>query len=244
MSGYKARAATARLIELDEAYHRMDVAETRKEHARLITAIEKESKPILNALDRNIPYLSALQMLSSQRGAVRKSVLASAGLPKWSKFLSGYAEKYGVSTKKITRMINEYRSKAAPHPIQRDQPKPQPLKLTARQTRQALQAIAVARDAFAAHNAGHSIEAYLKEWNRVAMDADALLRQLEDRRSCDPEMILTVETGERYIFALEEIAYSSERPLSDQQRASLRMRSEPWRRILRAVRGQQQEQAA
>ena len=80
----------------------MDAAALSREFKRLDSIVAKEGKNAKHSLERAIPHLSAIQMLTSQRGAMRKKVLAAARVPGWSDYLNKYSEGYGVSASTIS----------------------------------------------------------------------------------------------------------------------------------------------
>ena len=239
----KLTAAERRFITLDKSYHEMDAAALRREFTRLDGIAAKEGKNAKHALERAIPHLSAIQMLTSQRGTMRKRVLASAGVPGWSNYLTKYSENYGVSASTIKRRIVTYRGKSGAQPKpKKDDPPPPPPKLTAAQTRKAIKAITVAGDAFAAYKAGHAIEPFVQQWDKVAFTPEeqtAIIDMLEGNVDPDAELtrktIAIIKTGESYIRSLEEVVPWE--TLTAEQSFNLRGRSEPWAKLLRYVKG-------
>lgn len=237
------KAVIQRLINLDRSYHEMDAAALSREFKRLDSIAAKEGKNAKHALERAIPHLSAIQMLTSQRGAMRKQVLASAGVPGWSDYLNKYSDNYGVSASTIKRRIVAYRGKSGAQPKpKRDAPPPPPAKLTPAQTRKAIKAITVAGDAFAAYKAGHAIEPFVQQWDKVAFTPEeqtAIVDMLEGDVDPDAELnqkiVAIVKTGESYIRALEEVVPWE--TLTAEQSLNLRGRSEPWAKLLRYVKG-------
>lgn len=241
----KLSAAERRFIALDKSYHKMDAAALNREFKRLDTIAMKEGKNAKHALERAIPHLSALQMLTSQRGAMRKKALADAKVPSWSDYLTKYAEGYGVSASTIKRRIAAYRGKsgAQPKPKKNDPPSPPP-KLTTAQTRKAIRAITVAGDAFAAYKAGHAIGPFVEQWDKVAFTPEeqtAILDMLDGKVAPDAEsnqtIVAIVRTGESYIRWLEEcVPWDT---LTTEQNFNHRKRSEPWAKLLRYVQGRE-----
>ena len=239
----KLTAAERRFITLDKSYHEMDAAALNREFKRLDTIATKEGKNAKHALERAIPHLSAIQMLTSQRGAKRKQVLAGAGVPGWSDYLNKYSDNYGVSASTIKRRIVAYRGKSGAQPKpKKDDPPPPPPKLTTAQTRKAIKAITVAGDAFVAYKAGHSIEPFVERWNKVAFTPEeqtAIIDMLDGKVDQDAELnqktVAIVKTGESYIRSLEEVVPWE--TLTAEQSFNLRGRSEPWAKLLRYVKG-------
>jgi len=239
----KLTAAERRLITLDKSYHEMDAAALNREFTRLDTIATKEGKNAKHALERAIPHLSDIQMLTSQRGAMRKQVLAAARVPVWSDYLNKYSEDYGVSASTIKRRIVAYRGKSGAQPKpKKDDPPPPPPKLTTAQTRKAIKAITVAGDAFAAYKAGNAIEPFVEQWDKVAFTPDeqtAIVDMLEGNVDPNVELnqktVAIVKTGESYIRALEEVV--PWKTLTAEQSYNLRGRSEPWAKLLRYVKG-------
>jgi len=237
------KAVIQRLINLDRSYHEMDAAALSREFTRLDGIAAKEGKNAKHALERAIPHLSAIQMLTSQRGAMRKQVLAAARVPGWSDYLNKYSEDYGVSASTIKRRINAYRGKSgAQAKPKKDAPPPPPPKLTAAQTRKAIKAITIAGEAFAAYKAGHAIEPFVQRWNQVAFTPEeqtAIVDMLEGNVDPDAELnqkiVAIVRTGESYIRSLEEVV--PWKTLTAEQSFNLRGRSEPWAKLLRYVKG-------
>lgn len=239
----KLTAAARRFITLDKSYHEMDAAALNREFKRLDTFATKEGKNAKHALERAIPHLSAIQMLTSQRGAMRKKVLADANVPGWSDYLTQYADDYGVSASTIKRRILAYRGKSGAQPKpKKDDPPPPPPKLTTAQTRKAIKAITVAGDAFAAYKAGNAIEPFVQQWDKVAFTPEeqtAIIDMLEGNVDPDAELtrktIAIIKTGESYIRSLEEVVPWE--TLTAEQSFNLRGRSEPWAKLLRYVKG-------
>ncbi len=237
------KAVIQRLINLDRSYHEMDAAALSREFKRLDSIVAKEGKNAKHALERAIPHLSAIQMLSSQRGAMRKQVLASAGVPGWSDYLNRYSDNYGVSASTIKRRIVAYRGKSGAQPKSKGtKDKPVTPKLTTAQTRKAIKAITVAGDAFAAYKAGNAIEPFVQQWDKVAFTPEeqtAIIDMLEGTVDPDAELtrktIAIIKTGESYIRSLEEVIPWE--TLTAEQSFNLRGRSEPWAKLLRYVKG-------
>jgi len=239
----KLTAAERRFITLDKSYHEMDAAALNREFKRLDTIATKEGKNAKHALERAIPHLSDIQMLTSQRGAMRKQVLADARVPGWSDYLNKYSEDYGVSASTIKRRINAYRGKSGAQPKpKKDDPPPPPPKLTTAQTRKAIKAITVAGDAFAAYKAGNAIEPFVEQWYKVAFTPEeqtSILDMLEGNVDPDTEFnrktIAIIKTGQSYIRWLEEFVPWD--TLTDEQEFNHRKRSDPWAKLLRYVAG-------
>jgi hypothetical protein len=239
----KLTAAERRFISLDKSYHEMDAAALNREFKRLDSIAAKEGNNAKHALERAIPHLSDIQMLTSQRGAMRKQVLAAARVPVWSDYLNKYSDNYGVSASTIKRRIVAYRgkSRAQPKP-KKDAPPPPPPKLTTAQTRKAIKAITVAGDAFAAYKAGNAIEPFVEQWGKVAFtpeEQSAILDMLEGNVDPDAELnqkiVAIVKTGQSYIRWLEEFVPWD--TLTDEQEFNHRKRSDPWAKLLRYVAG-------
>lgn len=239
----KLTRAERRFINLDKSYHEMDASALNREFKHLDTNATKEGKNAKHALERAIPHLSAIQMLTSQRGVIRKKVLADAKVPSWSDYLAGYADDYGVSASTIKRRIAAYRGKsgAQPKPKKNDPQYPPP-KLTTAQTRKAIRAITVAGDAFAAYKAGHAIEPFLRQWDKVAFTPEeqtAILDMLDGKAHPDAELnqktVAIVKTGQSYIRWLEEFVPWD--TLTTEQNFNHRKRSDPWAKLLRYVQG-------
>lgn len=239
----KLTAAERRFITLDKSYHEMDAAALSREFKRLDSIAAKEGKNAKHALERAIPHLSDIQMLTSQRGAMRKQALAAARVPGWSDYLNKYSDNYGVSASTIKRRIVAYRGKSGEQPKPKnDDPPPPPPKLTTAQTRKAIKAITVAGDAFAAYKAGNAIEPFVEQWDKVAFtpeEQSAILDMLDGKVAPDAEsnqtIVAIVKTGESYIRSLEEVV--PWKTLTAEQSSNLRGRSEPWAKLLRYVKG-------
>jgi hypothetical protein len=239
----KLTAAERRFISLDKSYHEMDAAALNREFKRLDSIAAKEGKNAKHALERAIPHLSDIQMLTSQRGAMRKQVLAAARVPGWSDYLNKYSDNYGVSASTIKRRIVAYRGKSGAQPKpKRDDPPPPPPKLTTAQTRKAIKAITVAGDAFAAYKAGNAIEPFVDQWEKVAFTPEeqtAIIDMLEGNVDTDAELtrktIAIIKTGQSYIRWLEEFVPWD--TLTDEQEFNHRKRSDPWAKLLRYVAG-------
>ena len=239
----KLTSAERRFITLDKSYHEMDAAALSREFKRLDSFAAKEGKNAKHALERAIPHLSAIQMLTSQRGAMRKQVLAAARVPGWSDYLNRYSDNYGVSASTIKRRIVAYRGKSGAQPKpKKDAPPSPPPKLTTEQTRKAIKGITVAGEAFAAYKAGHAIEPFVQRWNQVAFtpqEQSSIIDMLEGNVDPDAELnqkiAAIVKTGESYIRALEEVV--PWKTLTAEQSSNLRGRSEPWAKLLRYVQG-------
>ena len=235
------QAVAQRLINLDRSYHGMDAAALHREFKRLDSIAKKEGKNAKQALERAIPHLSAIQMLTSQRGAMRKQLLAEAGVPGWSDYLNMYSNNYGVSASTIKRRIVAYRGKSEVQPKpKKEDPPPPPPKLTAAQTRKAIKAVTIAGDAFAAYKAGDAIEPFVEQWDKVAFTPEeqaTILDMLEGNVDPDTELnekaTSIIKTGESYVLALEEVVPWN--TLTAEQKETLRKRSEPWRKLLRYV---------
>lgn len=243
-------AVAQRLINLDKQYHGMSADEVCHEFARLNKMASREGKNVKNSLERAIPHLSALQMLTSQRGVYRKAILAAAKLPTWSKYLNAYADRYSVSAVTIKRRIRAYRGKAPAQPKESAQKEQnaEP-RLTVEQTRKAIKGLTVAGEAFDAYKAHQPIDPFVAQWDRVKFapeEQTRILDMLEGNVDPDAELkeklTSIVKTAESYVAFMETIVYS--RFLTEEQKESLRRRAEPWRKVLRWVRGAEQARAA
>jgi hypothetical protein len=243
-------AVAQRHINLDKSYHEMDATSLRREFTRLDSIVKKESKGIKYAIDRAIPHLSAIQMLTSQRGAMRKSVLADAKLPAWSNYLATYAEYYCVSASTVKRRIYAYRGKSGAAPKQKaKEERDVAPKLTEKQTRKAIKAITVAGEAFEAYKANQPIDSFVAEWDRVKFapeEQTAIIDMLEGKVDPDAELnqktVAIIKTGESYIRLLEEAV--PWHTLTPEQKANFRKRSDPWAKLLRYVKGLEEMEAA
>lgn len=239
----KLTGAERRFINLDKSYHKMDASALNREFKHLDTNATKEGKNAKHALERAIPHLSAIQMLTSQRGAIRKKVLADAKVPNWSDYLNRYSEEYGVSASTIKRRIAAYRGKSgAQRKPKETKDKVVSPKLTTAQTRKAIKAISVAGDAFAAYRAGHAIEPFVQQWEKVAFTPEeqtAILDMLDGKAEPDAELnqktVAIVKTGQSYIRWLEEFVPWDR--LTTEQNFNHRKRSDPWAKLLRYVQG-------
>ena len=239
----KLTAAERRFITLDKSYHEMDAAALNREFKRLDTIATKEGKNAKHALERAIPHLSAVQMLTSQRGAIRKKVLADAKVPSWSVYLTKYADDYDVSASTIKRRIAAYRGKSgAQRKPKETKDRVVSPKLTTAQTRKAIKAITIAGDAFAAYKAGHAIEPFVQQWDKVAFTPEeqtAILDMLDGKADPDAELnqktVAIVKTGQSYIRWLEEFVPWD--TLTTEQNFNHRKHSESWAKLLRYVKG-------
>ena len=101
------RADSARV---HTAYQSLDAEATKKAYAELSSVLDGFARTVIHTLDQMVPYLAAMQSLLSQRGADRKKVLTTAGLPGWTAWAKAYAAKFECSVRTIQEHINLFRT--------------------------------------------------------------------------------------------------------------------------------------
>jgi hypothetical protein len=101
-------------VASDQAYgyYKLDAAETKAEFDMLDGELSQRVENLVEAivtLDEAMPYINKMQGLLSQRGAERRKILKEAGLPTWTEWAKGYAEKLRTSVRTMQRRISELR---------------------------------------------------------------------------------------------------------------------------------------
>jgi len=101
-------------VASDQAYgyYKLDAAETKAEFDTLDAELSQRFENLVKAivtLEEAMPHINKMQALLSQRGAERHKILKEAGLPTWTEWATGYAEKLRTSVRTMQRRISELR---------------------------------------------------------------------------------------------------------------------------------------
>lgn len=101
-------------VASDQAYgyYKLDAAETKAEFDMLDAELSQRFENLVAAIvtwEEAMPYIDKMQKLLSQRGAERYKILKEAGLPTWTEWAKGYAEKLRTSFRTMQRRISELR---------------------------------------------------------------------------------------------------------------------------------------
>jgi hypothetical protein len=92
--------------------YKLNEAQTKAEFDRLDEELNQRCDAIAQAvvtLNEAMPHIDKMQALLSQRGAERHKILKEAGLPTWTEWAKGYAEKLRTSVRTLQRRISELR---------------------------------------------------------------------------------------------------------------------------------------
>jgi len=95
-----------------DGYYKLDAAETKAEFDMLDAELSQRFENLVAAIvtwEEAMPFIDKMQGLLSQRGAERRKILKEAGLPKWTEWAKGYAEKLHTSVRTMQRRISKMR---------------------------------------------------------------------------------------------------------------------------------------
>lgn len=93
-------------------YYKLDADQTKAEFALLDAELNQRCEALARAqvtLEDATPFLKKMQALLSQRGDERHTMMKKAGLPTWTQWAKGYADKIGSSVRTLQRHIKELR---------------------------------------------------------------------------------------------------------------------------------------
>ena len=237
--------------------------ETKAAFSELDALLTGLAATVVHTLDQMVPYLANMQSLLSQRGKDRKKVLRQAGLPTWTEYATGYANKLDCSLRTIQDHITELHRTGRSGPSRK--PKNQqhcrdtnkrarPWHADARDSRALAEAQLAINDLIAAYEAGVELEPAYQSYKAVAVSPAKLNSILDVATGETPKvdvdaevkrrLVPVVETAERYIRALEVVVHSEAVTITDEQRERLQKPMEEWRSILRYARGVQAERTS
>jgi len=171
MPGPQAHAEPAR-VQGD--YESLDVNSTMKAYEELNGVLNKLATTIVQTLGQMVPYLAKMQSLLSQRGADRKKVLRTAGLPGWTDWARDYASELDRSLRTIQDRIRQFRGPqaggiAGPTGKTKTGSKGERLKLDSRQQATLVKAQVAANDLVAALKNGADWQTPLAEYEKVSV---------------------------------------------------------------------------
>jgi hypothetical protein len=171
MLGSQTHAEPARV---QGGYESLDVNGTKKAYEELSGVLDKLAATVVQTLDRMVPYLAKMQSLLSQRGADRKKILRTAGLPGWTDWARDYASKLDRSLRTIQDRIRQFRGSqaggiAGPTGKTKSGSKGERLKLDSRQQAALVKAQVAANDLVAALKNGADWQTPLAEYEKVSV---------------------------------------------------------------------------
>jgi hypothetical protein len=239
------------------AYETLNSNATKTAFEELDRALDSLAERVIHTIDQIIPQLAEMQSLLSQRGKARKKVLTAAGLPSWPEYGKAYAAKLKCSFRTIQDHITGLRRNGKSGPSQSTknvlQPKrngdsgcSKPWHATAKESRVLAGAQLAINDLIAAYEAGADLAPAYQQYKKVAVSPTKLSDIVESAKPASNKadvnvevkrkLVPVVETAERYIRALEALAYSPS-VATEEQKKALQKPKEGWRAILRHARG-------